>query len=300
MVSCNSNILNLVAFVVVVIIIILLLFFSSFILISNKNFGHGNIITNDKGLSNFGSIQNSYAIESTNGNSDLDTQNRKSEIYYKENDVGNSNNKNETTNFNFIAVGDWDCDDKTEDTLKTIIDQDPELVLALGDLSYNGKARCWLDLIEPIAYKIKIVMGNHESNSSKLQKDYMNYFGLKEQYYSFNYKNTHFLALSTEIPFDAKSKQYEFAKQDLEKYSKDPFIDWIIVYYHRQIYGSASGSEHEDDFRKTYHPLFDKFKVDLALQGHFHIYVRTYPITFNKNDNDKLLCCATMIFVNFD
>jgi hypothetical protein len=117
--------------------------------------------------------------------------------------------------------------------------------------------------MEPIADKTKIVIGNHESASSKLRKDYMNYFSLKEQYYSFNYKNTHFLALSTEIPFDVESKQYEFAKQDLEKYSKDPFIDWIIVFYHRQIYGSASGSEHEDDFRKTYHPLFEKYKVDL-------------------------------------
>ena len=287
MVFYNSNILNLV--VVGVVIVIIILFFSSFILISNNNFGH-TTITNAKDLLNLWSIQNTYATEVTNVNTDLNTQYRKSEIYYKkDNDGGNSKNKYETSNFNFIAVGDWDCGDKTEDTLINIIDQDPELVLALGDLSYNGKAKCWLELIEPIADKTKIVIGNHESASSKLRKDYMNYFSLKEQYYSFNYKNTHFLALSTEIPFDVESKQYEFAKQDLEKYSKDPFIDWIIVFYHRQIYGSASGSEHEDDFRKTYHPLFEKYKVDLALQGHFHVYERTYPITFNKNDNDKPL-----------
>jgi calcineurin-like phosphoesterase family protein len=284
LVFCNSNILNL---VVVGVIIIIILFFSSFILIGKNNFGH-TTITNTKDLLNLWSIQNTYATEVTHVNTDLNTQYRKSEIYYKEND-GNSKNKNETSNFNFIAVGDWDCGHNTADTLINIIDQDPELVLALGDLSYNRKAKCWLELIEPITDKTKIVIGNHESASPKLLKDYMNYFGLKEQYYSFNYKNTHFLALSTEIPFEMESKQYEFAKQDLEKYSKDPFIDWIIVFYHRQIYGSASGSEHEDDFRKTYHPLFEKYKVDLALQGHFHVYERTYPITFNKNDNDKPL-----------
>src|SRR5829696_4067681 len=194
---------------------------------------------------------------------------------------------NTNTNFNVVAVGDWDCTSETKDTIDNIIEKDPELVLALGDLSYNGKAKCWLDLIEPIADKTKIVIGNHEVDSSKLRKDYMNYFSLKEQYYSFNYKNMHFLALSTEIPFEAESKQYEFAKRDLEKYSKDPFIDWIIVFYHRQIYGSASGSKHEDNFREAYHPLFDKYKVDLALQGHFHLYERTYPVTFNNNDNDK-------------
>jgi hypothetical protein len=51
------------------------------------------------------------------------------------------------------------------------------------------------------------------------------YFGLEKQYYSFNEKNIHFLALSTETDFDDESEQYEFAKQDLEKYSKDPFLD---------------------------------------------------------------------------
>ena len=114
----------------------------------------------------------------------------------------------------------------------------------------------------------------------------MDFFGLKEQYYSFNYKNIHFLALSTETDYDDDSEQYEFAIRDLEKYSKDPFIDWIIVFYHRHMYGSGS-LEEEADFRETYHPLFDKYKVDLALQGHFHVYERTYPITFNYDDDDE-------------
>ena len=87
----------------------------------------------------------------------------------------------------------------------------------------------------------------------------MNYFGLKEQYYSFNYKNIHFLALSTETDYDDDSEQYQFAIRDLEKYSKDPFIDWIIVFYHRHMYGSGS-LEEETDFRETYHPLFDKYQ----------------------------------------
>ena len=79
-------------------------------------------------------------------------------------------------------------------------------------------------------------MGNHEDGD---EDDYMDYFGLENQYYSFNEKNIHFLALSTETDYDDdESEQYEFAKQDLEKYSKDPFIDWIVVFYHRQSYSS--------------------------------------------------------------
>jgi hypothetical protein len=58
-------------------------------------------------------------------------------------------------------------------------------------------------------------LGNHED-----EDDYMDYFGLENQYYSFNEKNIHFLALSTETDFDDESEQYEFAKQDLENILK--------------------------------------------------------------------------------
>ena len=194
--------------------------------------------------------------------------------------------KSNTDNFNFVAVGDWDCNSNTEDTVDNIIDKDPELVLALGDLSYENSANCWIEVIEPIADRTKIALGNHESESSKKLKDYMEFFELEKQYYSFNYENIHFLVLSTEVPYDDDSQQYEFAKQDLEKYSTDSSVDWIIVFFHRQSYSSAKYLEDEEDFRDTYHPLFDKYKVDLALQGHIHAYERTYPINFN-NDNEN-------------
>jgi calcineurin-like phosphoesterase family protein len=256
------------------------------LILYNSNFSGEGDNHNEIDFISLNFLQNSYAIESDekdeNNNNNNDPMKTKEDVEEDESE----NNKGKSI-FNIVAVGDWDCTSETEDTVDNIIKQDPELVLALGDLSYNGKAKCWLELIEPIAEKTKIVIGNHEVDSSKLRKDYMNYFGLKEQYYSFNQKNVHFLALSTETSFDEDSEQFAFAKQDLEKYSKDPFIDWIIVFYHRYIYGSGSGLEEEKDFRETYHPLFDKYKVDLALQGHLHVYERTYPITFNNDDGDE-------------
>ena len=232
-------------------------------------------------------LQNSYAIEKTDDkdnvkNQQNDEKDNKDSKEAKGEESENKNDNKGNSIFNFVAVGDWDCTSETEDTVDNIINQDPELVLALGDFSYSGDAGCWFDLIEPIADKTKIVMGNHED-----EDDYMDYFGLKNQYYSFNEKNIHFLALSTETDFDEDSEQYQFAIQDLEKYSKDPFIDWIIVFYHQYIYGSAGSLPEETDFRETYHPLFDKYKVDLALQGHLHVYERTYPITFNTDDEDE-------------
>jgi hypothetical protein len=189
--------------------------------------------------------------------------------------------------FNFAAAGDWACTSKAKDTVKNIIDHDSELVLALGDLSYDSSAKCWLKIIKPIAEKTKITIGNHEADSSKKLKDYMKAFNLEKQYYSFNYQNVHFLALSTETSYDEGSKQYKFAEQDLEQYSNDKSIDWIVVFYHKQAYSSGGGLPDEKDFRENYHPLFDKYNVDLALQGHHHAYERFYPITFNDNNDNK-------------
>ena len=260
--------------------LLVIILFSSIILSNNGNYFGKNVnIYNENAFFNIKFLQNSYSIEEDDDDDGGDDS---------EKGDNDSTNKKDKSIFNIVAVGDWDCTDETEDTVDNIIDQDPELVLALGDLSYNGDAGCWLDLIEPIADKTKIAIGNHE-DESKLRKDYMNYFGLKEQYYSFNNKNMHFLALSTETDYDDDSEQYQFAIRDLEKYSKDPFIDWIIVYYHRFIYGSGSGLEAEKDFRETYHPLFDKYKVDLALQGHLHVYERTYPITFNTDEGEPIV-----------
>jgi len=188
--------------------------------------------------------------------------------------------------FNFAAAGDWACTSKAKDTVKNIIAQNPELVLALGDLSYDNGAKCWLKIIKPVVEKTKIAIGNHEVESSKKLKDYMKAFNLEKQYYSFNYQNVHFLALSTETPYDEGSKQYKFAEKDLEQYSNDKSIEWIVAFYHKQAYSSGGGLPDEKDFRESYHPLFDKYNVDLALQGHHHAYERFYPITFNdKNDN---------------
>ena len=80
----------------------------------------------------------------------------------KDRDINTNTNTDTNTNFNIVAVGDFDCNGEAEDTVENIIDQNPEIVLALGDFSYSGDADCWLELIEPIADKTKIVFGNHE------------------------------------------------------------------------------------------------------------------------------------------
>jgi predicted phosphodiesterase len=187
------------------------------------------------------------------------------------------------SDFNFAAVGDWGCTSNTHMTVNNVLDKKPELVLALGDYSYNRTSDdCWFKIVDPINEKMKIAIGNHDHRGIGQLDRYMNHFGLKEQYYSFDYQNIHFIALSTEIPFLVNSTQYKFVNNDLSKAASNPNIDWIIVYYHKQMYTLPSKHPAIPLLRSTYHPLFEKYGVDLVIQGHNHNYQRTYPIKFNS------------------
>jgi predicted phosphodiesterase len=188
-----------------------------------------------------------------------------------------------TTNFNFAAVGDWGCTPNTNNTVNNIVGKNPELILALGDYSYNTTSDdCWFKIVKPIEDKMKIEIGNHDHLGLGQVYRYINHFRITEQYYSFDYQNVHFIALSTETPFAINSAQYNFVKNDLSKAASDPNIDWIVVYYHRPMYTIPSNHSAIALLRSTYHPLFEQYGVDLVLQGHNHNYQRTYPIKFNS------------------
>src|SRR5919107_815711 len=199
-----------------------------------------------------------------------------------------------TANLNFAAVGDWGCTGDTTNTIKNIQNKDPELVLALGDLSYENTANCWINETSSINNKLKIAIGNHDHDDDDkkgdptlLQAQYKKHFGLSNTYYSFDYHNVHFIAIDSMLPYTINSPQYSFVRNDLISTSQNPNIKWIIVYFHHPMYTSAS--EHSSDLllRETYHPLFDQYGVDLVLQGHNPNYQRSYPITYNNNNNNN-------------
>jgi hypothetical protein len=195
------------------------------------------------------------------------------------------------TNFRFAAAGDWGCTDDTTNTVNNILDKNPQLVLGLGDFSYEDSADCWFDIIEPIDNLMKITIGNHDV--SDLEK-FMNHFGLTEQYYSFDYQNVHFISLGTEEEYLDMSnvkaqEQLAFVKSDLEKASTNPNTDWIIPFYHRIMYAESGGlvDQYDHNLVDVYHPIFEKYGVNLVLQGHAHTYERTYPLRFNSEDSEE-------------
>src|SRR5215207_6666857 len=191
--------------------------------------------------------------------------------------------------FNFAAAGDWGCNSNTGKNVKSIISKEPELVLGLGDYSYEADADCWLQSISPVNDKMKITIGNHDSDEEEgpeITVQLLDHFKLNKQYYSFNKGNVFFLIMSTQDSYSKNSQQFNFVKQELEKVSNDPNIDWIVVYYHKPMYASSTKHEGLTSFRDIYHPLFDQYKVDLVLAGHNHNYQRTFPLHFNEADSN--------------
>ena len=192
------------------------------------------------------------------------------------------------SNFSFGAAGDWACNSNTISTVNNIVKKNPNLVLALGDYYYSDYTNeshnpdCWFTITKPIDQKMKIAIGNHENMPPSLLKLFMTRFDLTKEYYSFNYQNVHFIVLSTETALGNGSEQYNFVKSDLAKAASNPSINWIIACYHRKAYSSPSINVPFAPVRDTYHPLFDKYHVDLVLNTDMHNYQRTYPIKYNS------------------
>ena len=126
------------------------------------------------------------------------------------------------------------------------------------------------------------VLGNHEYQSAQPLL-YLAQFALPrngpktippERAYSFEYSNAKFIILDSNL---------DAAKQTawLEKQLANTKAVWKFVSYHHPAY-SSGGNRDNVDVRNLWTPIFDKYHVDLALQGHDHAYLRTYPMNGQK------------------
>jgi predicted phosphodiesterase len=180
--------------------------------------------------------------------------------------------------FNFVAAGDWGCGHEALNTFSMMKSMKPELYLGLGDYSYESSIDCWTNIVNSVGEAFKIALGNHDTQG-QLLKAYMDKFKLEKQYYSFDYRNAHFIALSTQLDKYGEMEQLKFLKSDLLLTKANKNIDWTIVFFHIPFY--SSDESYTTNMRRTYHPVFDEFGVDLVLQGHSHNYQRSYPLIYN-------------------
>ena len=204
-----------------------------------------------------------------------------------DNDNGNGNGNGEE-NFNFAAAGDFGCSTNTQNTVENMQSKDPEIVLALGDLSYHSTADCWFDMMSPIKDKLMITLGHHdvEDGQAKMNQ-YMNSFAMEKPFYSYEYNKVHFLVMSAKSVYYKGSEQYNFVLEDLKKASENENVNWIVVSSYGPPYTSPSEHTAFKEIREVYHPIFEQYGVDLVLSGHNHNYQRTYPLTYNPGDSGE-------------
>jgi len=192
----------------------------------------------------------------------------------------------------FVVAGDYGCDSKTRQTIKDMVEQDTDLAFALGDLSEVKNPNCFFDIVSKLDNKdkFKIALGESDTDSNEVRSssrfsDFVRHFDLESPFYSFDYKNVHFLAMSTGksafIPYAPGSAQYEFINVDLSRAANNTNVDWIIVYGYRPLYTSPTIHPSTEILRETYAPLFEKYGVDLVMTSHNHNYQRSYPLVYN-------------------
>ena len=130
-------------------------------------------------------------------------------------------------------------------------------------------------------------IGNHDNHDG--MDNYLSTFALPanaesggmasgtEKYYSFNYANIHAVVLCTEIEDEEGRKaQVKWLKKDLENNRQD----WLIACLHRPFH---SGGHHRSDVdqdaqerRDDWLQILEDHGIDLVLQGHNHVYERSY------------------------
>jgi acid phosphatase type 7 len=222
-----------------------------------------------------------------------------STYHYRVGGVGESSSKGslrtapvgEDSRFRFAVVGDSGSGGKGQLAVAALLGcLEPDLVLHTGDVVYPaGQERHYnRRFFAPYRNLIKTVpvfpvLGNHDVMRGDGTAFLENFHPPLEsprgtkRYYSFDWGNTHFVALDSELYHGDRGsdpeRQKDFLEQDLAASRKR----WKIAFLHRSPYGS---SRHGGDgrVREDLEPLFARHAVDLVFSGHDHVYERTVPI----------------------
>ena len=181
----------------------------------------------------------------------------------------------------------------------------------LGDIAYdlfsnNGQRGLeFLIDIEPLASATPYiaVVGNHEIRDNF--RDYMSYFG-NGLYFTQTVGPAVIIAISSEFDFYSmkpnlfpyKHAFWQYLKQKQMKWLEGTLagIDrethpWVVVTAHKPLYCSLNKASsmimqacllHARVMREAYEEVFLRFKVDLGMFGHIHLYERTFPVAYGE------------------
>ncbi len=189
----------------------------------------------------------------------------------------------------FVAGGDsrTNPDDRTQ-VSEAMRHFNPSFVLHSGDMVEAGSMQSlwdtWFTDVDENwvgdngdTFPIIPCLGNHERNAT----NYYEQFTLpgNEQWYYLDWGPTlRIIVLNSEAtPTQISTDQANWLRTVLYSTSENK---WKIVMFHRNLYYSG-GASNATDLITYWLPLFDKYHVDIVLQGHTHHYHRTKPMKNN-------------------
>jgi hypothetical protein len=189
--------------------------------------------------------------------------------------------------FSFIYMGDAQNGlDRWGSLVHTAFRERPDAAFYLlaGDLVDRGNQRDNWDSFFHNAQSVfdrrplVPAIGNHECQGGHPTL-YLRQFALPrngpadleaKRAYAFHYSNALFVILDSNVDPASQTAW-------LEHQLATTTATWKFVAYHHPAYSSAPGRDNTA-VRKHWTPLFDRYHVDLVLQGHDHAYLRTHPL----------------------
>ena len=200
--------------------------------------------------------------------------------------------------FSFIYFGDAQNQIRSlwSRAIRSAILESPRarFMIHAGDLVNNGDSddewQQWFDAAGWLFAMIPSLpaAGNHEyrnktTGDKKLSPYWRPQFTLPENgmaelietVYYIDYQGARIIILNS-------SRKVEEQSRWLKKILEQNPNNWTVIAFHHPINASVY-DPHENDHGKLWKPLFEKYSVDLVLQGHEHIYARGFGQENNTN-----------------
>ena len=109
---------------------------------------------------------------------------------------------------------------------------------------------------------------------------------LSETFFYIDYQGTRIISLNTMTAF-TDAKDFDVQLRWLEKTLKHNPNKWTIITQHHPIYSTKIGRDNPL-MRKVLQPIYEKYDVDLVLQGHDHAYGRGHNLKFGGKKKGNL------------
>ncbi len=172
----------------------------------------------------------------------------------------------------------------------------PEFVMSVGDLiegysdnrgKVEGQWQEFLGFIDQMEMKFFFVAGNHDLTNPMMHKVWREHFG--REWYSFDYKNVHFVCLNSEDPVDhIGDEQLAWIADDMRNSSD---ARWTLVFLHKPLWtyaerSIASSGTDMTNWKKVEELLAGRKHTVFA--GHIHHYVQ-----YERNDSQYYALATT-------